>query len=602
MADWHERFVAAFPGDAHLHNGDGARFDFSINAINLRGGDRIELKPSGVTAIVGANNAGKSTILRELWEKLSHRLGYPEQPRLAVESLDLSRSGDPADVIDWLGNNASFVVQGTTAGFQRAQTGVEHPQMLIQTWHDPLEELGVLANSLVFYGNAQGRFGIGGSAEMRESVDDPPVHPVHHLQDSRPLLDALSAVSEQVFGQRLTLDTLGRTLRLRVGEVGIAAPPVDDIPSSYRERMAELRPLDEQGDGMRSLMGQLLPVVAAAYKLIIVDEPEAFLHPPQAHALGVELGRLADQGALQVVVATHDRNLLTGLLDSGVDVSVVRLTRGNGQARARQLDASQLRELWTDPVLKYTNVLDGLFHRLVVVAEAEGDCAFLAAALDEGKFEGRHLPRNEVLFVPTGGKDGMPKVCSALTAVDVPVVVAPDLDMLSNLKKLKGLVESLGAEWSQEAEKLWALATADLNAAKEPAKVGDVLDAIVAALTEHRDAAYSSEYRAKVSAQLRASASPWSDVKDHGLSAFRGTARKAVDSLLNLLDDIGVVLVKEGELERLAPEVAVRKGPGWLQAALTEGAHRNAATQAHMRRILRTGESKVAQGLTGSAA
>lgn len=593
---WRERFAASFPNYSHLLDGDANSFDFAIDRINLIGGQSIPLQRAGVTAIVGANNAGKSTVLREVWEKLAHTPGHPEQPRISVDSLELYGPGTQGDVISWLGQNASFVAQGTSAGFQRAQTGIQHPGVLIQAWQEPLTELGALASSLIFYGNAQGRFGIGGAVEMRESVGDPPQHPVHYLQDSKTLLDEVSAVSMDVFGPPLTLDALGRTLRLRVGQVDMEAPRIDDIPPEYRERMAELRPLDEQGDGMRSLMGQLLPIVTAAYKVVIIDEPEAFLHPPQAHALGVELGRLAVKTGLQILLATHDRSLLTGLLDSGVDVAVVRLTRGDGPAKASRLDADQLRALWVDPVLKYTNVLDGLFHRLVVVAEAEGDCAYLSAAMDCDGRDGGPLPRNEILFVPTGGKDGMAKVSSALTAVDVPVVAAPDLDMLSDQRKLELLVNSVGGSWTEEMATLWKLATTDLNARRDPAKVGHVLDAIVAALQEKRELSFSAAERELVLAQLRTQGSPWATVKDHGMSAFKGSARKSASALLTLLDEAGVVLVREGELERLAPEIAARKGPGWLQAALTEGEQCNSVTQAHINRILAAGGSKLARG------
>ncbi|WP_458112123.1 AAA family ATPase [Arthrobacter sp. R1-13] len=596
--NWHERFAAAFPDYSHLSGGYPADFDFAIDSINLVGGQSIPLQRAGVTAIVGANNAGKSTVLREVWEKIAHTPGYAEQPRVAVNSLELHGPGSQADVISWLGQNASFVVQGTTAGFLRAQTGIQHPGTLVQTWQKPLRELGSLASSLVFYGNAQGRFGIGGAAEMRESVGDPPQHPIHYLQDSRLLLDKVSAVSRDVFGSPLTLDALGRTIRLRVGEMAMKAPRINDVPVEYRERMASLRPLDDQGDGMRSLMGQLLPIVTAAYKVVIIDEPEAFLHPPQAHALGAELGRLAVKTGLQILVATHDRSFLTGLLDSGVDVSVVRLTRGDGATKASRLDSTQLKALWTDPVLKYTNVLDGLFHRLVVVAEAEGDCAYLSAAIDCDKREEGPLPRSEILFVPTGGKDGMAKVSAALNAVRVPVVAAPDLDMLSDQNKLQVLVNSVGGAWTDEMTKLWKLATADLNAPREPAKVSHVLDAIVSALEGKRESQFSSDDKELVLAQLRTQGSPWASVKQHGMSAFRGSARKAAGNLISLLDEAGVVLVKEGELERLAPEVGVRKGPGWLQAALSDGEQCNDSTQAHISRILLAGSLKLGHEIT----
>lgn len=594
MKHWQERLQTALPNRPELVGGDADRFTFSLDSINLYGGESIALQQAGVTAIVGANNAGKSTILRELWEKLSHQPGQAETPRMAVESLGLSVGGTPADAVAWVAENSTFVQRDSNIGFQRAQTGNVHPIYLTQAWQtQPIGEVGQLANFLVFYGNAQGRFGIGGAAEMRENVDDPPQHPVHGLQDSKLLLDEVSEISTKIFGKPLTLDVLGRTLRLRVGEVGLDSPPIDNVPQAYREKMAELRPLDEQGDGMRSLMGQLLPVVTASYKLLLIDEPEAFLHPPQAQALGTELGRIAAREGLQIIVATHDRGLLTGLLQSGVDVSVVRLARYDGPIHASRLDSNQLKTLWTDPVLKYTNVLDGLFHRMVVVAEAEGDCAFLAAALDCPGRTDDPLPRNEILFVPTGGKDGMAKVCRALSAVEVPVIAAPDLDMLSDKSKLAALVRSVGAEWSPELDGLWATATSDLNAPREPATAGHILDALSGVLEPRRGEVYSSELKGAVTAQLRTGSSPWNAVKDYGLSAFRGNARTAAKAMLSKLRDIGVVLVEQGELERLAPDIAVRKGPGWLQAALENGEQCNALTQAHIDRILEAGTSKL---------
>lgn len=81
------------------------------------------------------------------------------------------------------------------------------------------------------------------------------------------------------------------------------------------------------------------------------------------------------------------------------------------------------------------------------------------------------------------------------------------------------------------------------------------------------------------------------------MSAFKGAARKAAGTLLSQLDQMGVVLVREGELERLAPEVGVRKGPGWLEAALSSGEQRNEVTQAHVQRILDAGMMKLSQGL-----
>ena len=64
--------------------------------------------------------------------------------------------------------------------------------------------------------------------------------------------------------------------------------------------------LDQQGDGMKSFMGLLLNIVASAYPVVLVDEPEAFLHPPQARLIGRMLGDEKDPGA-QVLVATGQK-------------------------------------------------------------------------------------------------------------------------------------------------------------------------------------------------------------------------------------------------------------------------------------------------------
>lgn len=387
---------------------------------------------------------------------------------------------------------------------------------------------------------------------------------------------------------------------MRVGKVEADAPPVDNIPPAYRESIAKLRPLDEQGDGMRGFFGQVLPVVAATYPVIVLDEPEAFLHPPQAHALGVELGKLAVERKVQILVATHDRHILTGLLDSQVDVSIVRASRDAGDARAYQLDASQLRGLWNDPVLHYSNVLDGLFHRVVILAEAEGDCAYLSAAMDCPSRAPSSLPGGEVLFVATGGKAGMPKVASALKAIDVPVVAAPDLDMISNEPELANLVRALGGDWDQHARQLWVNATAAQRAPQEPVKVSHVLDSIKAALEARSDEVYTADVREVLLANARARHSRWADVKDYGVDAFRGAARTELERLLELLEGTGIVLVRHGELERLAPEVPVRKGAGWLQAALAAGAQCNDRSQAHIDRVLTVSMGRVLSKTAGT--
>ena len=51
-------------------------------------------------------------------------------------------------------------------------------------------------------------------------------------------------------------------------------------------------PLKRQGDGMRSFASVVLHLLATVTpSILMLDEPEAFLHPPQARLLGTSLLR-----------------------------------------------------------------------------------------------------------------------------------------------------------------------------------------------------------------------------------------------------------------------------------------------------------------------
>lgn len=580
---------------SHLLGGDPSHFSFSLEQISVHGGGVIRPQRAGVTAIVGANNAGKSTLLRETHTYIGIHPGHMQPPHILVEGVAIAGSESPADLIAWMLENSTPVVDGTNTYFVRSHATPETAESFEYYWNSRTIERGGtggvagLSAFLTFYGDASGRLTLGASAELRDSVLVPPTHPVHYLEDSAELRGRLSEISQRVFGRPLTLDTLSRTVRLRVGELPGEAPRYNDVSREYREAMGALPALDEQGDGMRSFFGQLLPVVTATYPLVLLDEPEAFLHPPQAHALGVELGKIATERGTQIIVATHDRHLLTGLLDSGGDVSVVRVSRSGTDSAVRQLDAAKLRSIWTDPVLKYSSVLDGLFHQLVVLAEAEGDCAYLAAAVGVLGESAGGAPSGEALFVASAGKQGMWKLAEALRAVDVPVVAAPDLDLISDEGETKRLFTALGGEWDEELSSLWSRATAAQRAPREPVKIAHVLDTVASSLTSRRDEVYTPVVREEVLSQLRSRESPWAEVKKHGIAAFDGQARVALLRLLERLEAVGLVLVRAGELERLAPDVIARKGPAWLEEAFRTEQHRNATTQEHVARVTEVG-------------
>lgn len=579
---------------AHLQAGNADAFSIGIGEVTLIGGTPIALSAPGVTAVVGANNSGKSTVLREIINALARPPRQEPNKFKVLSTLTIKSEGSYADMFDWFAKHVRYAEapsNGLQAGFVGLHQAQPYPVHIIEgEWaavSGHRDRLGVFHQFFSYYLTAEARLGLTAPQQARANVTDPPVHPLHYLQDDADLLAHIKALSVRLFQETLTLDRVSTSIRLRVGEPAVPAPPVDAVTAEYVQSLGALPELSEQGDGMKSLLGLLLPLVTATHPVFVIDEPEAFLHPPQAAALGQVLGELAHSKNLQIILATHDRNLLAGLLQAEkVDVSVVRLTRTGNATRAHHLEPQALRDVWTDPALRYTNVLDGLFHRLVVLAEGDQDCRFYAAALEHLLAQGSYpLTPTDVLFVPAGGKGGLVKLATALRAAQVPVIASPDLDILNNAGELKPLVDSLGGDWSTMAGD-YATATATFRTPPVPRTVKDVCDDVAAALAGKMSENYTQEHYRAVKARIHV-ASPFGALKTSGMPAFpRGLVYAAAERLTGQLEAIGIVPVRVGELENFAPALAVGKGPAWLPAAIAAGAHTDSAAQEHARRIV----------------
>ncbi|MFE2518228.1 ATP-dependent nuclease [Streptomyces mirabilis] len=567
-------------------NGDPNNFSTSVASVELATGAQINFPRSGVTAIVGPNNCGKSTLLRQITTHLTHGQRAAEfDSTFLVSRIAMSLAGTADDAIAWLKKHSVAVESGggQSSFHSPGRQGI-HEADARNAWERASDSgFGDLNSFFVFYGDAWGRLQGASSTEQRDIFSAPPASPLHILEDDYELFDELNRISLEVFRQPLTLDRLSRQVNLRIGNTGIPAPAVDRVSKEYLTALARLPHLMDQGDGMKSLLGLLAPLVTSTYPIVFIDEPEAFLHPPQAAAIGKILGEQAKLRGIQVILATHDRNLLAGLLESEAQVSIVRLDRSaDNETSAHQLDVSELRSIWSDPVLRYSNVLDGLFHRLVVLAEGDRDCRFYSAALEAAAPEiPLPFPPGDVLFVPSGGKDGMPRLAKVLRSVNVPVVASPDIDVLNNRETIKAIVESIGADWT-EVQQDYAIATEPFRQPRDKVTVGQVLSALNGIFGERGEMAFTAEVKRDFAAQIRSKESPWADLKEYGERAFKGQSAQAAKRLLERLDAMGIVAVRVGELECFAPALGVAKGAAWLPAAINAGAHKETAARRHV--------------------
>ncbi len=358
-------------------------------------------------------------------------------------------------------------------------------------------------------------------------------HPLMRLFRDGALEQALSDISMSAFGVPLTLDRVNGNVQLRVGRPGVETPPLDRPTREYADAVQTLPTLEEQGDGIKSFLGLALMVLAGSFQVLLIDEPEAFLHPAQARTLGRWLGREARRRDIQVVVSTHDRDLLLGFLDAEEDsaVSIVRIARDHTANHLRQLSATAVTESWKDPVLRYSNVLQGLFHARAVIAESDADCRFYRAVLDQlGVEEGKRAVSDDLLFVPSGGKQRVPAMARALSQLGVETFAIVDFDIFRRRDDVRDIVEALGATWSDEM-----------------------------------DAAYVG--MANVANQKAL----WETLKKQGVGGLpAGEAHVHGQSLLSELRARGVLVVPTGEMEDFDKSIGMH-GAAWVSEMLDQG-------------------------------
>ena len=116
-------------------------------------------------------------------------------------------------------------------------------------------------------------------------------------------------------------------------------------------------------------------------RITLIDEPEAFLHPPQARLIGKMLAK-NNPNERQLFISTHSEDFLQGLLDAdNKNVKIIRINRMKSINYMSVLQNSEIKLFWSNPLLRYSKILNGLFHEKVIVCESDYDCMFYNAVI-----------------------------------------------------------------------------------------------------------------------------------------------------------------------------------------------------------------------------
>ena len=383
-------------------------------------------------------------------------------------------------------------------------------------------------------------------------------HLIHYVAFNRKYREWLGTNFKKAFGKELLpYMQNGANIPLCIGEaVKFYKEFIDEQArqEAYVDVLDTYKQVQDQGDGIKSFTGILLYLMLDYYSTFLIDEPESFLHPPQANIMGRIIGETLRDNQ-QVFISTHSEEIIKGILDVCPErVKIIRITWEEDYNSFAVLGNERFSEIWNDPLLKYSNIMTSLFHKEVILCESDSDCRMYSVIERYLKQEmGKH---SETLFIHCNEKHRMARIARALKALNIQVKLVPDIDVLSDKNLFKEIIEVFDVKW-EDVEKDYNIIVSNLHSPKETINRKDFKKEVLNILSSSEEQILSKQEIKDIKSVLKIE-SKWEMLKKRGVSVLpRGDATIAYDELGKKLKKMGIFMVPVGG-----------HGPGWPDKVL----------------------------------
>ena len=529
-----------------------------ISEIVLNDTKKLSVAPNDIVVFVGPNNAGKSQALKDIYA-----LCDGKSPTKVVKDIMVCKE-EKSNIEAFISEHSSVktdkygnIYQG--CGYQLRKSDIEN---------------SCRKNC---YANLRSVFVAYLNTDRRLEICNPPQainsnmayqHPIHAVAFDPYYRNLLSDVFFKAFETKLIPhNQFGQTIPLCMGET---VPPkkgcsdAQEILEDYRKTLDTYKQVQEQGDGIRSFTGILLYLISKVHHTFLIDEPESFLHPPQAKIMGQAIGELLCDNK-QAFISTHSQEIIKGLLDVCPErVKIVRITRKEDTNFFSVLKNETYNEIWKDPLLKYSNIMDSLFHKQVVLCESDMDCKLYSIILSHLKAkEGMY---SETLFIHCGGKHRFHKVIAALKALAVDVSAVLDIDVLNDEETIKVIYSSMGGDWDSLTKDYHVLSS-NLVSGRNKIVRNDVKKEFEDIISKKTDKELSKNEIDSITALFKTE-TKWGLLKKGGEVIIpAGDAFSSYTMLKRQFEDKRIFLVPVGEIENFVKSVGGH-GPEWVNKIL----------------------------------
>lgn len=509
-----------------------------ISKIGLKFGatpesDNLEITTTPVTVFVGPNNSGKSKLLKEIFSYCKNGQQNAQDILADIEFKDMDQE---------FGKRALAKLKQNPSKHETIPLGnvivgnfSERMQISEQGFLNIFDDIQGNKNAFCQYFLRFNSLFLDGQSRMQLINDQQAGDLQTTPQNSLSLLfmdddrrKEVRRILYEAFKRYFTIDptNLG-TLKMKFSDI---EPENDMLERGIHKEAVEFHSrgddISNLSDGVKAFTGIITQVIAGDPLALMIDEPEAFLHPSLAFKLGKEISLSAANTNKNIFVSTHSANFIMGCIQSGVPVNIVRLTYLHGVPTARILPSDNILKLMRNPLLRSTGVIEGIFYESVIVSESDSDRAFYQEINERLlKFSSESGIPN-CLFINAQNKQTVYQIIKPLRELGIPAATIVDIDIL----------KEGGTVWTNFL------------------KGGFVPEISNESLGSLRNTVKRKFEELNINMKIQG-----------GISALPSDEREGADNLLNQISDYGLFVVKNGELESWLKELEVNgHGSKWL--------------------------------------
>ena len=254
---------------------------FELKSLIFNDGTHLDITNDDVLIVVGSNNSGKSATLREIEQGIIYG---KKLHKIIVKDLQFIAPQNSQQISKWINDNTVYDEDGTPA---LPYLGRRSARWDKTEWDFKDEVgLGIIGKILTLRLSTEERIKAANPVDAINIAKDAETHPVHRMFSDEKFEADVDSLFYQVFGTNLVVNrAAGKKISLHVGQRPVVPEGKDRVSREYILAVHALPTLETQGDGIRSFVGVLISILASERRVILIDEPEAFLHPPQAFSL-----------------------------------------------------------------------------------------------------------------------------------------------------------------------------------------------------------------------------------------------------------------------------------------------------------------------------